>query len=96
MDSAMLSVNANLPDGLPPWLDAFVREALHQTETLRENGADHAATARLALIHKLLAAATAWLDGEIDVLHERLALRHKVHRRTCTPVEKSYEQYRDC
>ena len=67
MDSVALSVNANLPDGLPPWLEAFVRDAVRETETLRENGADHAATARLALIQRLLAAATAWLDGEIDV-----------------------------
>lgn len=67
MDAAALSANANLPEGLPPWLEAFVRDALRETDTLRENGADQAATARSALIQKLLAAVTAWLDAEIDV-----------------------------
>ena len=56
-----------LPDGLPNWLITFIHEALRETETLQENGAHQAATARAALIHKLLAAAHAWLDSEIDV-----------------------------
>jgi hypothetical protein len=34
---------------------------------LRENGAEEAAAARSALIQKLLAAASAWLDAKIDV-----------------------------
>ena len=59
--------DVEIPDGLPPWLQTFVREALLETATLRENGADQAATARSALIQRLLAAATAWLDAEIDV-----------------------------
>ncbi|NIM49326.1 MAG: helix-turn-helix domain-containing protein [Gemmatimonadales bacterium] len=58
---------ADLPDGLPPWLPEFIREAQRETEILRDNGAHQAATARAALIHKLLAAATTWLDSEIDV-----------------------------
>ena len=56
-----------LPDGLPDWLATFVRKALRETETLFENGAQQAATARGALIHRLLAAAHTWLDSEIDV-----------------------------
>src|SRR3989475_2190287 len=58
-----------LPDGLPPWLAAFVLEAQRETDTLGENGADQAAAARLALLRKLLAAAAAHLDAEIDT-HE--------------------------
>jgi len=59
----------DLPDGLPPWLAAFIEEAQRETETLRENGAEQAATARLAVLRKLLAAAAAHLDAEIDI-HE--------------------------
>ncbi len=54
------------PDSLPPWLAAFVREALQETDTLRENGAKQAAAARAALLRKLLGAAHAWLDTELD------------------------------
>jgi excisionase family DNA binding protein len=57
----------DLPDGLPDWLATFVREALRETKTLHDNGAHQAATARGALIHRLLAAAHTWLDSEIDV-----------------------------
>ncbi len=58
----------NLPslEGLPPWLAAFVREALRETETLRENGAEQAAAARTALLKKLVASAAAWLNAELD------------------------------
>ncbi len=66
MRSALPS-EVDLPDGLPDWLATFVREALRETETLHENGAHQAATARGALIHRLLAAAHTWLDSEIDV-----------------------------
>jgi hypothetical protein len=59
----------DLPEGTPPWLTAFVAEAQRETDTLRENGADQAASARLALLRKLVAAAAAYLDAEIDV-HE--------------------------
>ncbi len=57
----------DLPGGLPRWLATFVREALHETETLRDNGAHQADTARATLIQKLLTTATSWLDSEIDV-----------------------------
>jgi hypothetical protein len=55
--------------GLPPWLVAFVRDAMQETGTLRENGAEQAAVARTALLQKLIGAARAWLDAELD-LHE--------------------------
>jgi len=57
----------DLPDGLPPWLAAFVQEAQGETDTLRQNGAEQAAAARTALLRRLLDAARAWLDAEIDV-----------------------------
>ena len=76
----MPSMDLPLPDGLPPWLAAFVLEAQCETETLRENGAEQAAAARLALLRKLVAAAAAHLDAEIDI-HE--AAREKgVHEET--------------
>src|SRR5437879_13830786 len=59
----------DLPEGLPPWLAAFVLEAQRETDTLRENGAEQAAAARDALLKKLLTAAAAQLDEEIDI-HE--------------------------
>ena len=55
--------------GLPLWLVAFVRDAMQETGTLRENGAEQAAAARTALLQKLIGAARAWLDAELD-LHE--------------------------
>ena len=63
------SLGLELPKGTPPWLAAFVREAQHETDTLRENGAEQAATARLALLRKLVASVAAHLDAEIDI-HE--------------------------
>lgn len=65
--SAAGTTRANLPDGLPDWLVTFVFDAQGETETLRENGAHQAATARATLINGLLIAATAWLDTEVDV-----------------------------
>ncbi len=65
----MPSMDLPLPDSLPSWLAAFVLEAQRETETLRENGAEQAASARLALLRKLLAAAAAHLNAEIDI-HE--------------------------
>jgi len=59
----------DLPDGVPPWLAGFVLEAQRETDTLRENGAEQAAAARLTLLRKLVAAATVHLDAEIDI-HE--------------------------
>src|SRR5437773_2035923 len=57
---------ADLPDGFPPWLAAFVLESQHETDTLRENGAEQAAVARLALLRKLVATAQTYLDTELD------------------------------
>src|SRR5438309_7422169 len=59
----------DLPDGLPPWLTAFVLEAQRETDTLLENGAEQAAAARLALLRKLISSVAAHLDAEIDI-HE--------------------------
>ena len=56
----------DLPDGLPPWLAAFVLEAQRETDTLRDNGAEQAAAARVALLRKLVAAAQTYLDTELD------------------------------
>ena len=55
-----------LPNGLPPWLAAFVLEAQRETDTLRDNGAEQAAAARVALLRKLVAAAQTYLDTELD------------------------------
>src|SRR6266851_10000008 len=63
------ALDLDLPEGTPPWLAAFVLEAQRDTDTLRENGAEQAAAARLALLKKLLTAASAHLDEEIDI-HE--------------------------
>ncbi|HXO84452.1 MAG TPA: hypothetical protein VN803_02895 [Gemmatimonadales bacterium] len=74
------SFGLELPEGLSPWLAAFIHEAQRETDTLRENGADQAAAARLALLRKLVAAVAAHLDAEIDI-HE--AAREKgVHEET--------------
>ena len=68
MDDAVTLETLPLPDGLPPWLAAFISEALRETDTLRENGADQAASARMALLKKLVAAAAAWLNAELDTV----------------------------
>src|SRR5216117_1730850 len=59
-------VGLDLPEGTPPWLAAFVLEAQHETDTLRENGAEQAAAARVALMRKLIAAAQVYFDTELD------------------------------
>ena len=59
-------VGLDLPDGLPPWLAAFVLEAQRETDTLRDNGAEQAASARTALLRKLVASAQSYLDTELD------------------------------
>jgi hypothetical protein len=69
------SAKLELPDGLPSWLAEFVQEAQRETETLRDNGAHEAATARATLIDRLLATATTWLDSEIDVSEAARAVR---------------------
>lgn len=62
-----LNSSTTLPHGLPPWLVAFVEEALRENLTLAENGAAQAVTAREALLQKLVTAARAYLDGQITV-----------------------------
>ena len=62
----MPSMNLPIPEGLPPWLAAFIQEAQRETDTLRDNGAEQAAAARTALLKKLLGVAQAWLDAELD------------------------------
>jgi excisionase family DNA binding protein len=65
--AASFTSTATLPHGLPPWLVAFVDEALRENQTLAENGAGQAVTAREALLQKLIMAAQQYLDGEITV-----------------------------
>ena len=74
--AAPLTSTATLPHGLPPWLVAFVDEALRENRTLAENGAGQAVTAREALLQKLVAAAQQYLDGEVTV-EEAAALTGK-------------------
>lgn len=57
-----------LPEGLPHWLVTFVADALRESEALRENGADQTASARMSLLKKLVAAAAAWLNAELDTV----------------------------
>ena len=66
------AVGLDQPDGLPPWLAAFVLEAQRETDTLRENGAEHAAAARGALLRKLVAAAKTYVDTELDAAEAAL------------------------
>jgi hypothetical protein len=59
-------IDLDLPEGLPPWLAAFIIEAQRETDTLRENGAEQAAAARTALLKRLIVAAQSYLDTELD------------------------------
>ena len=68
VDESVSPETLPLPDGLPPWLAAFIGESLRETDTLRENGADQAASARMALLKKLVAAAGAWLNAKLDTV----------------------------
>jgi hypothetical protein len=58
-----------VPDDLPSWVTAFLREAAAETTTLRENGAEGAVAARIAVLRKLMQAASAWLNEELDTSH---------------------------
>ena len=72
-----------LPDGLPAWLATFVLDALAETSTLRENGVEEAVTARLAVLRKLLHAADAWLNEELDTAaaaHDRGCAEETIRR----------------
>src|SRR6266571_5135956 len=62
----MHNIDLPIPDGLPPWLAAFVAEAQRETDTLRDNGAEQAAAARTALLKKLVASAQSYFDTELD------------------------------
>ena len=64
--SAQQPADLHLPEGLPPWLTAFLLDAQRETDTLRDNGAEQPAAARTALLRKLLDAAQAWLAQELD------------------------------
>ena len=70
----MLSMDLPIPEGLPPWLAAFVLEAQRETDTLRENGAEQAAVARLALLRKLVVTAQTYLDTELDAAEAALEM----------------------
>jgi hypothetical protein len=59
--------DVTIPAGLPAWLVTFVSRAREENQTLIENGAGHAAAARVALLNRLIAAAQEHLDGEITV-----------------------------
>src|SRR6266849_4240984 len=65
-------IGLDLPDGIPPWLAAFVLEARRETDTLRENGAEQAAAARVALLRKLVVTAQTYLDTELDAAEAAL------------------------
>ena len=66
MNGSDVALGVHIPDGLPTWLVEFARDAERETLTLQENGATQAASARTALLRKLLNAAAAWLDAEVD------------------------------
>lgn len=68
--------DSTIPASLPAWLVSFVSKARAENQTLIENGAGHAAAARVALLNKLIAAAQQHLDGEITV-EEAAALTGK-------------------
>ena len=79
----MPSMDIPHPEGLPPWLGAFVIEAQRETDTLRENGAEQVAAARLALLKKLITAAAAQLNEEIDIhqaAHEKGVCEETIRR----------------
>ena len=65
-----------IPDGLPSWLAAFVHAAERENQTLADNGALQAVSARVALIHRLIEAARRHLDGEVNV-EEAAAVLHR-------------------
>lgn len=56
-----------VPDELDPWFLEAIEEAMRENAVLRENGAEHQATARDALMRKFLSRAAAWLNEEIGV-----------------------------
>lgn len=61
------STVVSIPEDLPAWLVAFLRDAIRENDTLVENGARHAAVARAALLNRLIQAATAYQETELDI-----------------------------
>ncbi len=55
----------DLSSGMEEWFIAFVKEAQHENEFLRENGALQGAMARDSLLRQLVAKAAAYLDEEL-------------------------------
>src|SRR5579862_9324283 len=66
MSPAVDRLELSLPDWLPEWLRAFARDALTETATLQENGAEAAVAARMAILRRLVRAADVWLNQELD------------------------------
>ena len=60
------STSVALPPELPAWLAEALQSALEETEVVRQNGAHEAATARDRMLQQIIAAAEAWLSGEIS------------------------------
>jgi hypothetical protein len=61
------TVLPELPEGLEPWIAAWIRQVEEETRVLRENGAELAAAARCRVVVQFIAAAREWLDAEVDV-----------------------------
>lgn len=61
------STVVSIPEDLPGWLVAFLRDAIRENDTLVENGARHAAVARAALLNRLIQAATSYQETELDI-----------------------------
>lgn len=61
------AAEVRVPESLPGWLVAFLQDALRENDTLIENGARHAAVARAALLNRLVQAATAYQEAELDI-----------------------------
>lgn len=67
MEPSEPSTVVSIPEDLPGWLIAFLRDAIRENDTLVENGARHAAVARAALLNRLVQAATAYQETELDI-----------------------------
>ncbi|NOT08476.1 MAG: helix-turn-helix domain-containing protein [Gemmatimonadales bacterium] len=52
---------------MPGWLITFVNESIKENETLTENGAESAVTARIALLSRLISAAQTYLNAELNI-----------------------------
>ncbi len=65
-----------IPEGLPAWLGTFLQAAVRENQTLADNGALHAVSARVALLNRLVEAVRSHLEGEVDV-EEAASLLHR-------------------